>query len=371
MSTPAPTAAAGASSGAAANTTSPNPNSGPHPDFKTNERVLCYHGPLIYEAKVLKSQMMEEPSQITGLPGMHYFVHYKGWKQTWDEWVAAFRLLKHDEAGLALQKELQEKTKREAAASTSSHAAGGTSNPAHTASTTSKAPKAGSAGHTSASVAAGGSRAGGARKDTVASHGASRGTKRARDEDDYSSKKMEMKLNIPEHLKQRLVDDWENVTKNSMIVKVPKTPTAKDVLNEFGEWVLQTKPPNLKDPEDLVPTVISGLTCYFDKSLGTHLLYRFERKQYAEIRKRFYTGPHVRVGVDEKEMSEIYGAEHLLRLLVSLPQMVAQTTLDPESVNIIKEYVNELLQYMLRERERIFSEEYPIVGPAYQNVARS
>lgn len=77
----------------------------------------------------------------------------------------------------------------------------------------------------------------------MASHGASRGTKRARDEDDYSSKKMEMKLNIPEHLKQRLVDDWENVTKNSMIVKVPKTPTAKDVLNEFGEWVLQTKPP--------------------------------------------------------------------------------------------------------------------------------
>lgn len=120
--------------------------------------------------------------------------------------------------------------------------------------------------------------------------------------------------------------------------------------------------PSLKDPEDLVPTVISGLTCYFDKSLGTHLLYRFERKQYAEIRKRFYTGPHVRVGVDEKEMSEIYGAEHLLRLLgassgkcilnlteglpVSLPQMVAQTTLDPESVNIIKEYVNELLQWV-------------------------
>jgi mortality factor 4-like protein 1 len=46
------------------------------------DKVLCYHGPLIYEAKVLKSEDAKEPHPQTGETGMHYFVHYKGWKNT-------------------------------------------------------------------------------------------------------------------------------------------------------------------------------------------------------------------------------------------------------------------------------------------------
>ena len=53
---------------------------------------------------------------------------------------------------------------------------------------------------------------------------------------------------------------------------------------------------------------------YFDKALGSNLLYRFERPQYAEIRKRYVTGPTVQVN-QEREMSAIYGAEHLLRMI--------------------------------------------------------
>ena len=64
----------------------------------------------------------------------------------------------------------------------------------------------------------------------------------------------------------------------------------------------------------LLPTIIAGLLTYFDRALGANLLYRFERPQYAEIRKKYVTGPTVQVG-QEKEMSAIYGAEHLLRML--------------------------------------------------------
>ncbi|RXW13532.1 hypothetical protein EST38_g12320, partial [Candolleomyces aberdarensis] len=51
-------------------------------EYSLHERVLCYHGPLIYEAKVLRVQNMKEPSALTGHTGMHYYVHYKGWKHT-------------------------------------------------------------------------------------------------------------------------------------------------------------------------------------------------------------------------------------------------------------------------------------------------
>lgn len=50
--------------------------------------------------------------------------------------------------------------------------------------------------------------------------------------------------------------------------------------------------------------ILDGLKLYFDKALGNILLYRFERAQYADVRKLY----------SDKSMSEIYGAEHLLRL---------------------------------------------------------
>ena len=56
----------------------------PELTYEMNERVLCYHGPLIYEAKVLKPPVVhtEETAPPAG-PGPYYFVHYKGWKQTY------------------------------------------------------------------------------------------------------------------------------------------------------------------------------------------------------------------------------------------------------------------------------------------------
>ena len=67
--------------------------------FEKDEKVLCYHGPFIYEAKV--QLQLEETSLDTDMNSLQilkrekreeegeepqesyqYFVHYKGWKQT-------------------------------------------------------------------------------------------------------------------------------------------------------------------------------------------------------------------------------------------------------------------------------------------------
>ena len=157
-----------------------------------------------------------------------------------------------------------------------------------------------------------------------------------------------MKLNVPEILKVLLVDDWEAVTKNNQVRSIThvgsrkfdrrcglarhastephrcrnpsRFPRIRPFTNEprvrgpckCYQWTLIFC--RLRDPTVLLPTVISGLQVYFDRSLGANLLYRFERPQYAEIRKQFVTGPSVKVGT-EKEMSAVYGAEHLLRMI--------------------------------------------------------
>lgn len=42
--------------------------------FSDGEKVLCFHGPLIYEAKCLKAQIGKEKQ-------VKYYIHYSGWNK--------------------------------------------------------------------------------------------------------------------------------------------------------------------------------------------------------------------------------------------------------------------------------------------------
>jgi len=210
-----------------------------------------------------------------------------------------------------------------------------------------------------------GGASGGGRKDGRAHEGS---RKRRRDDDD-GVKKPELKLEIPDILKVILVDDWEAITKNNQLVSLPREPTVQQLLEEFKAYALALANP---PPQAIaiMPTLIAGLRTYFDRSLGSTLLYRFERAQYAEMRKKYITGQHVAPGT-EREMSAIYGAEHLCRLLVKLPEMVSHTTMDDISVAVLREYVTELMRWLVREKDRVFLQAYDFPSTHYQNIART
>jgi mortality factor 4-like protein 1 len=64
------------------------PKNTPQPPFQKDERVLCFHHEMLYEAKILDIMDAENGE------GWQYKIHYKGWKSSWDDWVPQDRVRK-------------------------------------------------------------------------------------------------------------------------------------------------------------------------------------------------------------------------------------------------------------------------------------
>lgn len=62
------------------------------PKFQEGERVLCFHGPPLYEAKCVNVAIKDK--QVKN------FIHYSGWNKNWHEWVPESRALKYVDTSL-------------------------------------------------------------------------------------------------------------------------------------------------------------------------------------------------------------------------------------------------------------------------------
>ncbi|KAH8503308.1 hypothetical protein H0E87_014547 [Populus deltoides] len=232
--------------------------------FSEGERVLAYHGPRIYEAKVQKAELRKKE--------WRYFVHYLGWNKNWDEWVGMDRLMKHTPDNVLKQQALEKKQGVD-----KSLKPGRSSQTKPKNSTDSKMDKEDP-------------------KSNVAK-GKKRKSDSGMEKDNLPVEKL-VKIQIPSTLKKQLVDDWEFVTQQDKFVKLPRSPNVDDILTKYLEYMSK------KDGmiTDSIGEILKGIRCYFDKALPVMLLYKKERQQY-----------HDTVKIDVSP-STIYGAEHLLRL---------------------------------------------------------
>ena len=209
-------------------------------------------------------------------------------------------------------------------------------------------------------------------------------------------------INVPDHLKSILVDDWENVTKNLSLVPLPSKPSANEILTSYFDEEKNKR--HLGSPEaDLLEEVVAGLKEYFEKCVGRILLYRFERQQYLEVYNAVQAGTGEYEG---KGMADIYGAEHLCRLFgtslpspithpffptdtsipkytsptlqrradnsssVSLPELIAQTNMDQQSVNRLREELHKLTQWLGKNSTRFFTAPYENASQEYIEKVR-
>jgi len=274
--------------------------------------VLCFHGPLLYEAKIQKTKTKDRVTK--------YLVHYAGWNSKWDEWVAESRVLKHNEDGLKKQKDLKQQ---------------------HSTSRKGKRKETKEE-----------------KKEENTAPPSKRRKGRASNNNDTEPtyvQKIEVKINMPQDLRRFLLDDCDFVTRQKQLVPLPKPAelTVRGVTDRYYKHC-EEHPEQYKNA-GAIAEVCSGINEYFNVMLGSQLLYKFERTQYSDLLKEY----------PQKLSCDIYGCEHLLRLFVKLSNVLTYSCLDQASMEFVIIHIHEFLDYLTKNADDLVSAEYENSTPDY------
>lgn len=315
--------------------------------FQPGSKALAYHGPLVYEAKVLKvyeegsgvvdiGEGKTEPVLLNKIPAFlqekdAYFLHYKGWSSKWDEWVSSERIMEFNDDNLGLSRELRNARKK-----TIERLDSGRSNEDKNTTQVKKKKK-----NVKALTLL---------KDTKAN-----GPSKRRKQELKNA--YEVVLPIRPRLKCILVDDWEIITRDRKLVDLDSTTPVSDILRTYLEY---KKDSTTSEEYDTAKEVITGIRAYFDQGFDLRILYRFERLQYIEEINR--SGPF--------KPSEKYGLEHLLRLVITIPSLAAQTAMNSISVNVLMKLIEDLVDFLDVNVES-FASLYCNVSPQYDRLSRT
>ncbi|KAJ7543973.1 hypothetical protein O6H91_09G060600 [Diphasiastrum complanatum] len=245
-------------------------------EFVQGEGAIASHGPTEYQARVLKVNF-EGPER-------KYLVHYIGWHHRWDEWVGANRLRKI--AGSDVDKQLN---------------------------------------HLDHHVAK--------------KRGRKQKSRISPEMKDGEEADLVLRIPLPGILKKQLVDDWELITQQRKLVKLPRTPNANEVLMKFFEYKKQQE----ASIGDSTLEIMDGLRSYFNKALPAMLLYKEEREQFEALSENC-----------KENLSSIYGAEHLLRLFVKLPDLLTLAGMEDDSLIELQQKLTEFLKFLQKNYNAFF-----------------
>ena len=160
----------------------------------------------------------------------------------------------------------------------------------------------------------------------------------------------QIRVELSASLKRELIAGWERITLQGELVSLPRSVTAAEVLRRFEEDAKAKA--RSAEQAALAAACAAGLKAYFDGALRPSLLYAEERAQ-AEAALASGEG-----GNAKKEPSAVYGAEHLLRLFVKLPELMPTRDMDAAAAKAVQAKLTEVLRWMQRNASAHFGGEY-------------
>ena len=165
-----------------------------------------------------------------------------------------------------------------------------------------------------------------------------------------------LRLELSASLKRELITGWERITREGKLLSLPRSVTAAEVLRRFEEDAKAKA--RSAEQAALASECAAGLKAYFDGALRASLLYAEERAQAEAV---LAGGERFDAGGDEgkkMEPSAVYGAEHLLRLFVKLPELLPLRDMDAAAAKAVQAKLAEVLRWMQRNAAAHFGGEY-------------
>lgn len=156
--------------------------------------------------------------------------------------------------------------------------------------------------------------------------------------------KLEVKIKIPDELKHYLTDDWYAVVREHKLLELPAKVTVQQIADQYLAYKKSVKSTNASK-EVAINDVLDGIIEYFNVMLGSQLLYKFERTQYADIMQKYPDTP----------LSELYGSFHLLRLFVRLGSMLSYSALDQPAMQTLLAHLHDFLKFLVKNSAMYFS----------------
>lgn len=202
------------------------------------------------------------------------------------------------------------------------------------------------------------------------------------------------KLILPMGLKKALVEEWEVILQCNMVANLPATVTVRQALNTYLESKFEqlgihatlpasatpqmddiskatepakkmspSKPDSLgvlehddeEDEEGLEKKkqewvdMVEGIALFFDQALPVRLLYKQELNQHRAI--------EADAELSKLRKSDLYGCEHLLRLLVHLPAILASELEDTVARPILAK-VNDFVRFLHKHQASLLVQSY-------------
>jgi len=355
--------------------------------FSEGESVLCFQGNLIYDAKISEVRGGKSAGQQ-----QEYYVHYKGWNKSWDEWVTDSRLLKNTAENLAKQKKLLDEvdpktkhaSKRGGASLDQNKLAAKKMKPnekPESIATTDKKKDDKTVKKSKIVLEGVRSRSNsGSSIHSFKSNISTSSSKTSQKKQNDTKKKVKgitttkqltvniekpklprrmfgesIEVEIPENLKSVLVDDYDYMVRQRKLTSLPARINVENLLDAYKKSIAG-RSGNEADVEE----VCRGIKDYFNTTLGCQLLYKFERVQYSDQL----------VNHPGKSMSTLYGPIHLLRLMTKLGPMLNATDMQNSALKLLVSEVTKFLQYISKHRGTLFQvQDYGTASPEYHRRA--
>jgi mortality factor 4-like protein 1 len=266
-------------------------------NFAVGDKAYAKKDSLMYEVVI---EQVAEPT--TENPSFRYLVHHVGWNDSFNEWLEFNDLYPFNSESQQLMNQLRQQvvTERDA-------------------------------------------------KDATSEQESQLKRKRSSREAEKKDEPLDAYslFNIPGSLKRQLMDEWETVTRERMTLTLPREYTVRRILEIWA--TTKSKQTDATKDDTNIQEFVGGMIELFNVSLGKMLLYRYERPQHNHI---FYETD------SPPEPVDVYGAEHLLRLFVKLPNLVRQLEIPEAALLNIAQKSYELLRFLQKNSRKFFSPQY-------------